>query len=111
MKPLISFALMSALALGATACSAQNAAPSTQAAKYDGQELAGSAKVSLEAATAIALKARPGQLVDTELEKEGGGSGLRYSFVIKSQGADYEVGVDAANGAILENQAEGAHPD
>src|SRR5487761_749348 len=62
---------------------------------YSGQELAPQAKVSLEQARTIALNVRPGQITDQELEKENGGSGLRYSFDIKSGRTTYEVGVDA----------------
>jgi hypothetical protein len=69
------------------------------------------AKVSLDQARATALKARPGQIADEELEKEKGGSGLRYSFDVKSGGKTYEVGVDAVTGKVLENSPEGAHPD
>ena len=50
-------------------------------------------------------------LTNKELEKEAGGSGLRWSFDIKSQGKTYEVGVDAQDGKVLENKAEGPHPD
>jgi uncharacterized membrane protein YkoI len=78
---------------------------------YSGQELAPGAKVTIAQARAIALKARPGKITDEELEKEGGGSGLRYSFDIKRGAATYEVGVDAQTGAVLENKAEGPHPD
>ena len=46
-----------------------------------------------------------------ELEKEAGGSGLRYSFDVAAAGATYEVGVDAKSGKVLENKREGAHPD
>jgi uncharacterized membrane protein YkoI len=86
------------------------AAP-TAAKPYAGHELAGQAHVDLAKATAIALKARPGTITDRELEKEAGGSGLRWSFDVKAGGKAYEVGVDAATGAVLENKAEGAHPD
>ena len=76
------------------------------------EDLAGrEAKVPLAAAETIALKARPGQIIDRELEKEAGGSGLRWSFDIKSQGKTFEVGVDARTGKVLENKAEGPHPD
>jgi hypothetical protein len=40
-----------------------------------------------------------------------GGSGLRYSFVVKSGGIMHEVGVDAHTGKLLENKKEGPHPD
>ena len=81
------------------------------ASAYSGEELAKTAKVTLDEARAAALKARPGTITDQELEKEKGGSGLRYSFDIKDGKTTYEVGVDAQTEKILENAAEGAHPD
>jgi uncharacterized membrane protein YkoI len=78
---------------------------------YSGEELAKTAKVTMEQATDVALKARPGKITDKELEKEKGGSGLRYFFDVRSKGVTYEVGVDAQTGAVLENAREGAHPD
>jgi hypothetical protein len=68
----------------------------------------GKAKVDLTHARATALKARPGKIVDQELEKEAGGSGLRYSFDVKASGKTYEVGVDAVTGRVLENGGETA---
>ncbi len=62
-------------------------------------------------ARAIALKAHPGKIVDEELEKEKGGTGLRYSFDIKRGAVTQEVGVDAQTGKVLENKKEGPHPD
>lgn len=99
-----SIAVVSAAAAAPTTTS-----PSTQ--HYVGQEMAGQARVTMQVARATALKARPGQITDQELEKEGGGSGLRYSFDINSGGKTYEVGVDAKTGRVLENATEGAHPD
>jgi uncharacterized membrane protein YkoI len=85
---------------------------STNAAfAYTGQEYARDAKVTLDQARAVALKARPGAITDQELERERGGSGLRYSFDIAKAGHTYEVGVDAKTGRVLENGREGAHPD
>ena len=81
------------------------------AAAYTGQQLAGKARITIEQARAIALKAHPGQITDEELEQEGGGSGLRYSFDIKNGAVTHEVGVDAKTGRVLENKAEGPHPD
>jgi uncharacterized membrane protein YkoI len=78
---------------------------------YAGEELAKEAKITMEQATAIALKARPGALSDKELEREDGGSGLRYSFDIKSGDVTYEVGIDAKDGRVLENAKEGPNPD
>ena len=78
---------------------------------YTGEKLAKGAKVSIEQARTVALQARTGTITDEELEHEKGGSGLRYSFDIKSDGAAYEVGVDAQSGKVLENKKEGPHPD
>jgi uncharacterized membrane protein YkoI len=78
---------------------------------YTGEELAKSAKVTIVEARVIALNAHPGKIVDEELEKEGGGSGLRYSFDIRHDKVTQEVGVDAQTGKVLENKPEGAHPD
>ena len=78
---------------------------------YTGSEFAKDAKISLEQARSIALKTAPGQITDEELERERGGSGLRYSFDIKIGKSVHEVGVDAETGAVLENAVEGAHPN
>jgi uncharacterized membrane protein YkoI len=80
-------------------------------ASLKGGELAPQAKITLAEARATALKARPGAITDQELEKEKGGSGLRYSFDIKHKAKTYEVGVDAQTGAVLENAPEGKNPD
>jgi hypothetical protein len=40
------------------------------AAAYTGQELAGDAKITIDQARAIALKAHPGRITDEELERE-----------------------------------------
>ena len=69
------------------------------------------ARITMPEARATALKAHPGRITDAELEQENGGSGLRYSFDIMAGGKTFEVGVDAKSGAILENKAEGPHPD
>jgi uncharacterized membrane protein YkoI len=93
-------------AVGLIAVSA--AAP---AEAYTGQNLAKGAKISIAQARAIALKARAGQITDEELEKEKGGSGLRFSFDVKTSAGVQEVGVDAMTGEVLENAAEGPNPD
>jgi len=103
-RTLTSLVLLSAVIVGAPAM-----AGATHAMK--GSALAPMAHIKLAAARATALKARPGKITDQELEKEAGGSGLRYSFDIKSGGKTYEVGVDAKTGAVLENAAEGKNPD
>ena len=77
-----------------------------------GSQYAKQARISMQQARAIALKAVPGgKITDAELEKEKGGSGLRYSFDIKVKNQTREIGVDAMTGKILENSVEGANPD
>lgn len=78
---------------------------------YTGQQFAREARIDMAQARAIALKAHPGTITDEELERERGGSGLRYSFDIKNGSVTYEVGIDAATGKVLENKAEGPNPD
>ena len=81
------------------------------ASHFNGANLLPLSKVSLAQARASALAAHPGTITDQELEKEGGGTGLRYSFDIKSKGKTFEVGVDARTGKVLENAAEGPNAD
>lgn len=78
---------------------------------YTSEKLARDAKVTITEARATALKAHPGKIADEELERENGGSGLRYSFDIRRGKVTQEVGVDAQTGKVLENAPEGAHPD
>jgi len=94
-----------AISLGATGAVA--ATPS----HFAGANLLPQAKVTLAQARATAVRAHPGVITDQELEKERGGTGLRYSFDIKNNGKTFEVGVDARTGKVLENDAEGANPD
>ncbi len=99
------FLLTSVLALGLA-----GAAGSAYA--MDGGQYSKDAKVTLEQARAIALKALPGATItDQELEQEKGGSGLRYSFDMKLGQTEHEIGVDAQTGAVLENSVEGANAD
>ena len=78
---------------------------------YTGEALAKHTRVTMTEARTIALKAHPGKITDAELEKENGGSGLRYSFDIRVGKVTQEVGVDAQTGKVLENKAEGVNPD
>jgi uncharacterized membrane protein YkoI len=111
MKRILGLAAVLSLAVGGLAV-AQTAAPvAAKAAAYVGANLASKAHVTIDQARVIALKAHPGQITDQELENEGGGSGLRYSFDIRSGGKIHEVGVDAKTGRVLENKAEGPNPD
>lgn len=89
------------LGAGVAALATTGAAPA-----YPGQNLAPHAKVSIVKARAIALHAVPGKLVSEELETEKGGSGLRYTFDVKTATGTREVGVDARTGAVLENAEE-----
>ncbi|TAL89198.1 MAG: peptidase M4 [Rhodanobacter sp.] len=98
--------LMSTLSLSLLLAGGAVAAQALPAANLSAQ-----AKVSMKEARQIALKTYPGQVVKQELEKESGGSGLRYSFDIKSAKATHEVGVDAKTGKVLENSVEGADND
>ena len=83
----------------------------TSAIAYTGEDLAKDTKIDIQGARDIAVKARAGKLTDEELEKEKGGSGLRYSFDINDGKKTYEVGVDAVTGKVLENKREGKDPD
>ena len=78
---------------------------------YSGQKYESEAKISMAQATQIALKAQPGKVTDSELERERGGSGLRYSFDIRSGTVTHEVGVDAKTGTVLEDSVDGPNPD
>jgi uncharacterized membrane protein YkoI len=99
------------IACSAAIMAASGAAAASAAPHYAGEQFASRALITMARAERIALMARPGVITDRELEKERGGSGLRYSFDVKSAAAVYEVGVDAKTGRVLENGVEGAHPD
>jgi uncharacterized membrane protein YkoI len=103
--------ITNAVLLSAALAVAGGAAEAKSPAHYAGWRLAASAHITMAQAQQIALKARPGVITDKELEREGGGSGLRYSFDIKAGGKTFEVGVDAQTGKVLENDAEGRNPD
>lgn len=103
MNKLVCFSV--AVSLGATGAAAGTTG------RLAGSNLLPLTKISLTQARATALAARPGQITDQEVEKERGGSGLRYSFDIKNDGKTFEVGVDGKTGKVLENKAEGPNPD
>lgn len=73
---------------------------------YDGVQYAKDARLTMEQARAQALKLTPGRIESAELEKEAGGSGLRYSFDIQTRKGLREVGIDAVSGKVLENSTE-----
>lgn len=81
------------------------------AVAYTGQQYAKDAKVGMHQARAKALAQVHGTIKDAELEKEGGGSGLRYSFDIQTAHGLREVGIDAVTGKVLENSAESAQAE
>jgi len=99
------------LMLGLLAFAAMSGTAAAAPTELKELQHAAQAKVSLATARQAAIKARPGTITDQELEKEKGGSGLRYTFDIASHGKSYEVGIDARSGVILENVAEGKNPD
>ncbi len=78
---------------------------------FKGQKYSKETKISLAEARHIALKVYPGKIISEELEHERGGSGLRYSFDIRSHKSTHEVGVDAVTGKVLENSIEGPNSD
>ena len=78
---------------------------------YPGQQYAKYAKITMSKAKSVALKTYPGKIVSAELEREHGGSGLRYSFDIKHGKVTHEVGIDAKTGRVLENSIEGPNSD
>ena len=103
---------MSKIALiGVVAFVAASSAAVANPQHFAGANLLPTAKITLAQARAAAVRAHPGVITDQELEKEGGGTGLRYSFDIKNNGKTFEVGVDARTGKVLENKAEGPNPD
>ncbi len=69
---------------------------------FTGEKFAKDAKINIEQARDVALKAFPGKIVDEELEQGKGGS-LRYSFDIVAGRARQEVWVDAKTGKVLRN--------
>jgi uncharacterized membrane protein YkoI len=103
--------LLLPIAVSAALVAANGVAAADRASHYAGEHFASQARISMAQAEHLALAARPGIITDRELEKERGGSGLRYSFDVKSRGTVYEIGVDAKTGRVLENDLEGPHPD
>ncbi|MGH7088281.1 MAG: PepSY domain-containing protein [Stellaceae bacterium] len=87
------------------------ASATTAAFAYTGQELAKDAKITPQEARTTALKAVRGQITGGELEKEPGGSGLRYSFDVRLHGVTHEVDIDAKTGKLLENSFEEPNSD
>lgn len=61
------------------------------------------ARISMDRARSLALAARPGEISDGELGR-GPDGGLRYTFTVHSRDGAFAVGIDAENGAVLENR-------
>jgi uncharacterized membrane protein YkoI len=83
----------------------------SNALAFPGGQYLAQARLPLDQARRLALKTYPGEIISEELERESGGSGLRYSFVIRHNRAKREVGIDAKTGKVLENSPEETHPD
>jgi len=74
---------------------------SASAFAYDGSQYAKEAKVTIEQARANALKAAPGTINDSELEKVKGH--LQYAFDVQTKHGLREVTVDANSGKVAKN--------
>lgn len=61
-------------------------------------------KIGMAKAKAIALKVAPGNIIESDYERENGG--WRYSFDIRQKKRIHEIGVDAFTGKIVENSYE-----
>lgn len=96
-------------ALGAVPGALQTGAQTSHRMKSLDKELMGKkyleqARIQPEQARALALRAFDGRIVYERIENKPGGSGLRYSFVIKNSRAEkHRVDIDANDGATLEN--------
>ena len=62
----------------------------------------GDSTISMQRASAIALKARPGVIAVRALEARADVTGLRYSFDIQNGSQAYEVDIEAVSGKVLE---------
>lgn len=80
-------------------------------AAYPGEHLARDAKVTMQQARTQALQEAPGTIQSAELEKERGGSGLRFSFDIRTKHGLREIGIDAVTGKVLEDSQESAQSE
>ncbi|MGN6739982.1 PepSY domain-containing protein [Dyella sp.] len=98
MKSFVCSCAVALLALSGAA----SAATAAEAAK---------ARIDIPHARTIALNTYPGKIVKEELEKERGGSGLRYTFDVSGSKGTREIGVDAVTGKVLENSDESQDND
>ena len=79
------------------------------ASAFPGQQYASAASVNITQARSMAQRVAPGKILSEELEREAGGTGLRYTFDIRNvKGGVHEVGIDAKSGRVLENSVDSA---
>jgi len=64
------------------------------------------AKITLEEAREIALKAKPGKIVETEFSVESDGKSSYEFDIVGDDGVEWEVEVDAMTGKIVEVERE-----
>ena len=62
-----------------------------------------SPRISMDRARTLALAARSGEITGGELAR-GPDGGMRYNFTVHGSDGAYAVGIDAQNGAVLENR-------
>lgn len=76
--------------------------------ELDVRDVAGEAKVSLVDAIRAAHAARPGRIVEAELEgeMEGGRRSVFYEVMVVAEGGVFEVKVDPATGAVSSVEPE-----
>lgn len=98
--------LTAVIAVGGVSAQQSRQDAATIVHAFTGQQYVKDAKIDINAARDIAQKIFPGDILSEELEREGGGSGLRYSFDIRKNGVTHEIGVDAVTGKVLENSTE-----
>jgi len=77
-------------------------APSTRR-PVSSAEFITKAKISSNQARETALHTFDGEVLHQRVDREKGGSGLRYSFGIVNGPTAHEVGVDAISGEVLED--------
>ena len=96
-------------ACGATRHSPQREAPTSHRTRsidkaFNGKKYFKEARIQPEQARALALKVFGGEIIYERLEKTPGGSGLRYSFVVRNDRLQKrQVDIDANDGATLVN--------
>lgn len=75
-------------------------------APLKGSQFLSQTKITPAQATKRALAVERGKVIGVELEREKGGSGLRYSFDIQVGKVVHEVGIDAVTGRVLEDSID-----